>query len=75
MTTTLIAGANKGLGHETARRLTAAGHTVYVGARNVERGSAAAPLSVHGSYNSTSPTTRRSPPLRPPSSPTAAWTS
>ncbi|WP_329541826.1 SDR family NAD(P)-dependent oxidoreductase [Streptomyces sp. NBC_01358] len=42
MTTTLITGANKGLGHETARRLTAAGHTVYVGARNVERGSAAA---------------------------------
>ncbi|RSO43637.1 short-chain dehydrogenase [Streptomyces sp. WAC 06725] len=42
MTTTLITGANKGLGHETARRLIAAGHTVYVGARNIERGSAAA---------------------------------
>ncbi|MGW1467236.1 SDR family NAD(P)-dependent oxidoreductase [Streptomyces sp. NPDC002308] len=42
MTTTLITGANKGLGHETARRLVAAGHTVYVGARNVERGKAAA---------------------------------
>lgn len=42
MTTTLITGANKGLGHEAARRLIAAGHTVYVGARNIERGSAAA---------------------------------
>ncbi|WP_328327096.1 SDR family NAD(P)-dependent oxidoreductase [Streptomyces sp. NBC_00455] len=42
MTTTLITGANKGLGHETARRLLAAGHTVYVGARNTDRGAAAA---------------------------------
>ncbi|WP_329494114.1 SDR family NAD(P)-dependent oxidoreductase [Kitasatospora herbaricolor] len=42
MTTTLITGANKGLGHETARRLLAAGHTVHVGARDVERGTAAA---------------------------------
>ncbi|WNI32844.1 SDR family NAD(P)-dependent oxidoreductase [Streptomyces sp. ITFR-6] len=42
MTTTLITGANKGLGRETARRLIAAGHTVYVGARNPERGKAAA---------------------------------
>ncbi|WP_251091517.1 SDR family NAD(P)-dependent oxidoreductase [Streptomyces sp. Caat 7-52] len=42
MTTTLITGANKGLGHETARRLIAAGHTVYVGARSTERGAAAA---------------------------------
>ncbi|AUY47857.1 SDR family NAD(P)-dependent oxidoreductase [Streptomyces sp. CB01881] len=42
MTTTLITGANKGLGYETARRLIAAGHTVYLGARNVERGEAAA---------------------------------
>ncbi|MFJ4857939.1 SDR family NAD(P)-dependent oxidoreductase [Streptomyces sp. NPDC088730] len=42
MTTTLITGANKGLGRETARRLVAAGHTVYVGARSPERGRAAA---------------------------------
>jgi NAD(P)-dependent dehydrogenase (short-subunit alcohol dehydrogenase family) len=42
MTTTLITGANKGLGHETARRLIAAGHTVYLGARSTERGTAAA---------------------------------
>lgn len=42
MTTTLITGANKGLGFETARRLVAAGHTVYVGSRNADRGRAAA---------------------------------
>ncbi|MFE7859901.1 SDR family oxidoreductase [Streptomyces sp. NPDC057403] len=38
MTTTLITGANKGLGRETARRLLAAEHTVWVGARDAERG-------------------------------------
>lgn len=42
MTTTLITGANKGLVFETARRLIAAGHTVYVGSRNAERGHRAA---------------------------------
>jgi NAD(P)-dependent dehydrogenase (short-subunit alcohol dehydrogenase family) len=42
MTTTLITGANKGLGFETARRLIAAGHTVYIGSRNAERGHRAA---------------------------------
>ncbi|MEU4481180.1 SDR family NAD(P)-dependent oxidoreductase [Micromonospora sp. NPDC023966] len=42
MTTTLITGANKGLGFETARRLVAAGHTVWIGSRDAERGRRAA---------------------------------
>ena len=42
MTTTLITGANKGLGLETARRLIELGHTVYLGARDAENGTAAA---------------------------------
>jgi NAD(P)-dependent dehydrogenase (short-subunit alcohol dehydrogenase family) len=42
MTTTLITGANKGLGFETARRLIAAGDTVYIGSRDAERGRRAA---------------------------------
>jgi NAD(P)-dependent dehydrogenase (short-subunit alcohol dehydrogenase family) len=42
MTVTLITGGNKGLGRETARRLLALGHTVYIGARDAGRGRAAA---------------------------------
>ncbi len=42
MATILITGANKGIGYESARQLIAAGHTVYVGARDAERGRAAA---------------------------------
>jgi NAD(P)-dependent dehydrogenase (short-subunit alcohol dehydrogenase family) len=42
MTTTLITGANKSLGFETARRLVETGHTVLIGARDQERGRAAA---------------------------------
>jgi NAD(P)-dependent dehydrogenase (short-subunit alcohol dehydrogenase family) len=42
MTKTLITGANKGLGYETARRLIAEGHEVWVGARDEARGRAAA---------------------------------
>jgi NAD(P)-dependent dehydrogenase (short-subunit alcohol dehydrogenase family) len=41
-TITFITGANKGLGFETARRLTELGQTVIVGARDADRGQAAA---------------------------------
>ena len=40
--TTLITGANKGLGRETARRLLAEGHEVWVAARDPSLGQAAA---------------------------------
>lgn len=42
MTTALVTGANKGLGLETARRLVALGHTVFLGARDERRGKEAA---------------------------------
>jgi len=42
MTTTLITGANKGLGREAARRLLAEGHDVWIAARNPELGQATA---------------------------------
>jgi NAD(P)-dependent dehydrogenase (short-subunit alcohol dehydrogenase family) len=42
MSTILITGANKGLGHEAARRLVAAGHEVWAAARDPERGRAVA---------------------------------
>ncbi|HET9172885.1 MAG TPA: SDR family NAD(P)-dependent oxidoreductase [Actinospica sp.] len=42
MTTTLISGANKGIGYEAARQLIAAGHEVWIGSRDAERGKAAA---------------------------------
>jgi NAD(P)-dependent dehydrogenase (short-subunit alcohol dehydrogenase family) len=42
MTVTLITGGNKGIGFETARQLASLGHTVYIGARDPERGEKAA---------------------------------
>jgi NAD(P)-dependent dehydrogenase (short-subunit alcohol dehydrogenase family) len=41
-TTTLITGANKGLGYETARRLKEQGHRVVIGARDADKGRQAA---------------------------------
>jgi NAD(P)-dependent dehydrogenase (short-subunit alcohol dehydrogenase family) len=40
-TIALVTGANKGLGRETVRRIAALGWTVYLGARDPERGKAA----------------------------------
>lgn len=47
MTTTLITGANRSLGLETARRLLEAGHTVYAGMRDPADGDAARDLGAH----------------------------
>ena len=42
MTTTIITGATRGLGKETARQLVEAGHTVWIGARDADQGAAVA---------------------------------
>lgn len=42
MSVTLITGANKGIGFETAKQLLELGHVVYIGARDSERGEQAA---------------------------------
>lgn len=42
MTVTLITGATRGIGLETARQLVEQGHAVYIGARDPERGEQAA---------------------------------
>jgi NAD(P)-dependent dehydrogenase (short-subunit alcohol dehydrogenase family) len=38
MTTTLVTGATRGVGRELSRRLVEIGHTVYLGARDLQRG-------------------------------------
>ena len=42
MTVSLITGANRGLGFETARQLIERGHAVYIGSRSAEHGEVAA---------------------------------
>jgi NAD(P)-dependent dehydrogenase (short-subunit alcohol dehydrogenase family) len=42
MTTTLITGGNRSIGYQTAKELIAAGHDVWIGARDPEKGRAAA---------------------------------
>jgi NAD(P)-dependent dehydrogenase (short-subunit alcohol dehydrogenase family) len=59
MTTTLITGANKGLGFEAARQLIAACHTVYIGSRDAERGRRAAEQLGARAIELDIPTTRR----------------
>jgi NAD(P)-dependent dehydrogenase (short-subunit alcohol dehydrogenase family) len=47
MTTTLITGANRSLGLETARRLLDAGHTVYAGVRDLATAGDVRALGAH----------------------------
>ncbi|MDO9378530.1 MAG: SDR family NAD(P)-dependent oxidoreductase [Nocardioidaceae bacterium] len=47
MTTTLITGANRGLGLETTRRLIEAGHTVHAGMRDLASADAVRELGAH----------------------------
>jgi len=50
---TPITGANRGLGFEVARRLVAAGHQVWIGARDDARGQQAADMVGARFVNST----------------------
>ena len=74
MTITLITGANKGLGHETASRLIDLGHTVLVGARDPRRGTKAA-NELGAAYLQIDPTDDNSVQRRPHGSATTTGTS